>query len=131
MSLEILGMLLDAREDGCSVEIVHEKIDLPGVRQIIAPGVKVVDVYAGQNHVLQVLIQSLLRGQLATVREMVVEVGASNGSLHLVTDVEVVPEDFVLLCGRLLLKPAFGQGNPFDILVTRVETEHDQFLSSL
>ena len=122
MSFEILGVLLDARQDGCSVEIVLEKINLPRVRQVVTSRVKVVDIYARQHHALQILVQSLLRGQLATVRKMVVEVGASNGSLHVMTDIEVVPEDFVLERGRLLLQPAFGQGNSFDELVTRVKT---------
>jgi len=66
-------MPLQARKNSRSIEVVLEEIDLSAIGQIVAPGVEVVDIDAGRHHVLQILVQALLRCEFSTGREMVVE----------------------------------------------------------
>ena len=71
--LEVACMLLEATQNCCPIEIILEQINLSLVRQIVAPRIKAIDIYAWRRDLVQVLIQTLLSGELAAIREMIVK----------------------------------------------------------
>ena len=71
--LEVLSMLLEAGQHGCPVKIILEKFDLPCIRQIVTSWVESVQVHVWQGNVVQILVQTLLRCQLTTTWEVIVE----------------------------------------------------------
>ena len=73
LPLEVLGMLLEAAQDSCSMEVILEELDLSGVRKVVAPGIEGEDVHPWLHDAVQVLIQALFGGQFSAAWEMVVE----------------------------------------------------------
>jgi hypothetical protein len=68
-----LSVLFEAGEDSCPVKIILEKVNLALIRQIVASWIKAVNIDPRQRQVVQILVQALLRGQLAAIWKMVIK----------------------------------------------------------
>ena len=122
-------MLLQARKDGSSIKIVLEQFDLALIRKIIASRIEIVDVNSWKGDIVQVLVQTLLCGQISTVGEMIVKLVVSELLVNVFISLGILPlniEDLAAMTG--ILHPAFRFRSPLDILVLRSETKNNRVL---
>ena len=121
--LKVASMLLEATQNCCPIEIILEQINLSLVRQIVAPRIKAIDIYAWRRYLVQVLIQTLLSGELAAIREMIVKLIPLQLLVNILTAIRILPLDIEKMATMpSILDPALhlsGTSQPF---VLRPET---------
>ena len=97
---------------------------MPLVRKVIASGIEVVDIDAWNRHIMQVLVQTLLRCQISTVRKMIVELVASKILVNILILLGILPFDIKQVAIiPYIVQPAFFFSSSLNKLILRSETQ--------